>query len=166
MNKSYFKNLLFFFIFVVVSSCGSKINESNLTFPSPLNSINKSNEKNNNEKKLKKNTLEELPSITEVKSSIKIGRDNPFLPVFKVSERKLNFQLVGLIEAGKQKRALINTPFGSEVICIGQSGKCNDDGDSVLPTNWKVIQINNPKNCILIEIKDEEKKTVCMRKKN
>ena len=153
-------------LIILISSCAAKNNESNLTFPAPLNSINKSNKKNIDEKKFKENSLEELPSIKDVKSSIKIGRKNPFLPVYKLSEKKLNFELIGLIEVGKQKRALINTPFGSEVICIGQRGKCNDEEDAVLPTNWSVMQINNPKNCILIDIKNEEKKTVCIKKNN
>ena len=154
MYKSYLRSLSILFVVIFISSCGSKSKETELSFPAPLQSIDNSKIEKNKLEKLKENTLKDLPSVDDITSSVKIGRDNPFLPVLKENENNLNFKLVGLIEVGLEKRALIQTPFSSEIICLGSRGQCKGKESAVLPANWEVKDINNTTKCILITIKE------------
>ena len=163
MYKSYLRNLSILIVVFFISSCGSRQKETNLSFPAPFQSIEKSKIEKNKVEELRENTLKDLPSVDDITSSVKIGRDNPFLPVLKENENNLNFKLVGLIEVGTEKRALIKTPFSSEVICLGNRGKCQDKENAVLPADWEVKEINNTSKCILIAIKKEDQTPVCIR---
>ena len=162
MYKSYLRNLIILTVVFFISSCGSKKKETNLSFPTPFQSIEKSKIEENTEEKLRENTLKDLPSVDDITSSVKIGRDNPFLPVMKENETNLNFKLVGIIEVGLEKRALIKTPFSNEIICLGNRGKCRDKENAVLPPDWEVKEINNTTKCILISIKKEDQTPVCI----
>ena len=162
MYKSYLRILSTLFVVIFISSCGSKKKETNLSFPTPFQLIEKSKIEKNTVEKLRENTLKDLPSVDAITSSVKIGRDNPFLPVLKENENNLNFKLVGLIQVGLEKRALIKTPFSSEVICLGNRGKCQDKENAVLPADWEVKEINNTTKCILITIKKEDQTPLCI----
>ena len=43
-------------------------------------------------------------------------------------------QVTGVLMVGDQKRAMVTTPNGSGVVCVGSDGRCGKDEALLLPT--------------------------------
>ena len=55
MHKTYLRSLSILFVVIFISSCGSKNKETELSFPAPLQSNEKSKIEKNTSKKLREN---------------------------------------------------------------------------------------------------------------
>ena len=73
------------------------------------------------------------------------GRADPFAPLVGVPAADTQDsitglpQLKGVLMVGDQKRAIVTTPSGSGVICVGPDGRCAEDAPLLLPTGWSVL---------------------------
>ena len=91
--------------------------------------------------------LTPLPSAEEVQQAAPGGRADPFAPLVGVEaadaqDPKTGLALTGVLLVGDQKRAIVTTPNGSGVICVGADGRCCKDDPLLLPTGWSVLSID------------------------
>ncbi|MCB4408197.1 hypothetical protein FZZ85_10690 [Synechococcus sp. MU1642] len=63
---------------------------------------------------------------------------------------------------GKQKRAVVTTPTGSGVICMGSDGRCGEDAPVLLPRGWSVLSIDVAPGCIRLAMNDEPQDPFCI----
>ena len=63
---------------------------------------------------------------------------------------------------GDQKRAIVTTPSGSGVICVGSDGRCAEDAPLLLPAGWSVLSIDMARGCIRLALNDEPQDPFCI----
>ena len=83
--------------------------------------------------------LTPLPSAEEVQQAAPGGRADPFAPLVgaepaDAQDPTTGLALTGVLLVGDQKRAIVTTPNGSGVICVGADGRCGADAPLLLPT--------------------------------
>ena len=91
--------------------------------------------------------LTPLPSAEEVQHAAPGSRADPFAPLVGVEaadaqDPTTGHALTGVLLVGDQKRAIVTTPNGSGVICVGADGRCGADAPLLLPTGWSVLSID------------------------
>ena len=94
--------------------------------------------------------LTPLPSAEEGQQAAPGGRADPFGPLVgvEVQDPATGLTLTGVLLVGDQKRAMVTTPSGSGVICVGADGRCGADAPLLLPTGWSVLSIDVERGCI------------------
>ena len=70
--------------------------------------------------------------------------------------------LTGVLLVGDQKRAIVTTPNGSGVICVGADGRCGADAPLLLPTGWSVLSIDVARGCIRFALNGEPQNPFCI----
>ena len=63
---------------------------------------------------------------------------------------------------GIQKRAIVTTPTGSGVICVGSDGRCGKDDPLLLLTGWSALRIDMERGCIRLALNDEPQDPFCI----
>ena len=110
--------------------------------------------------------LTPLPSAEEVQAAPG-GRADPFAPLVGVEaadaqDPTTGLALTGVLLVGDQKRAIVTTPNGSGVICVGADGRCGADAPLLLPTGWSVLSIDVASGCIRFALNDEPQDLFCI----
>ena len=111
--------------------------------------------------------LTPLPSAEEVQQAAPCGRADPFGPLVGVDaadaqDPTTGLTLTGVLLVGDQKRAMVTTPSGSGVICVGADGRCGEDAPVLLPTGWSVLSIDVARGCIRFALNDELQAPFCI----
>ena len=111
--------------------------------------------------------LTPLPSAEEVQQAAPGGRADPFAPLVGVEaadaqDPTTGLALTGVLLVGDQKRAIVTTPNGSGVICVGADGRCGADAPLLLPTGWSVLSIDVASGCIRFALNDEPQELFCI----
>ncbi len=111
--------------------------------------------------------LTPLPSAEEVQQAAPGGRADPFAPLVGVEAADAQapttgLALTGVLLVGDQKRAIVTTPTGSGVICVGADGRCGADAPLLLPTGWSVLSIDVASGCIRFALNDEPQDPFCI----
>ena len=111
--------------------------------------------------------LTPLPSAEEVQQAAPGGRADPFGPLVVVEaadaqDPTTGLTLTGVLLVGDQKRAMVTTPTGSGVICMGSDGRCGEDAPVLLPTGWSVLSIDVARGCIRLALNDEPQDPFCI----
>ena len=111
--------------------------------------------------------LTPLPSAEEVQQAASGGRADPFAPLVgaepaDAQDPTTGFALTGVLLVGDQKRAIVTTPNGSGVICVGADGRCGADAPLLLPTGWSVLSIDVASGCIRFALNDEPQDPFCI----
>ena len=111
--------------------------------------------------------LTPLPSAEEVQQAAPGGRADPFGPLVGVDaagaqDPNTGLTLTGVLLVGDQKRAIVTTPNGSGVICVGADGRCGADAPLLLPTGWSVLSIDVASGCIRFALNDEPQDPFCI----
>ena len=70
--------------------------------------------------------------------------------------------LTGVLLVGNQQRAMVTTPSGSGVICVGSDGRCGADAPVILPTGWSVLSIDVERGCIRLALNGEPQDPLCI----
>ena len=70
--------------------------------------------------------------------------------------------LTGVLLVGDQERAMMTTPTGSGVICMGSDGRCREDAPVLLLTGWSVLSIDVARGCIRLAQGDEPQDPFCI----
>ena len=104
--------------------------------------------------------LTPLPSAEEVQQAAPGGRSDPFAPLVGVDaagaqDPNTGLTLTGVLLVGDQKRAMVTTPSGSGVICVGSDGRCGEDAPVLLPPGWSVLRIDVARGCIQMALNGE-----------
>ena len=92
------------------------------------------------------------------------GRADPFGPLVgvEVQDPTIGLTLTGVLLVGDQKRAMVTTPSGSGVICVGADGRCGEDAPVLLPSGWSVLSIDVARGCIRMALNDEPQDPFCI----
>ena len=111
--------------------------------------------------------LTPLPSAEEVQQAAPGGRADPFGPLVVVEaadaqDPTTGLPLTGVLLVGDQKRAMVTTPTGSGVICMGSDGRCGEDAPVLLPTGWSVLSIDVARGCIRFALNGEPQDPFCI----
>ena len=111
--------------------------------------------------------LTPLPSAEEVQQAAPGGRADPFAPLVGVEaadaqDTATGLALTGVLLVGDQKRAIVTTPNGSGVICVGADGRCGADAPQLLPTGWSVLSIDVARGCIRFALNDVPQDLFCI----
>ena len=111
--------------------------------------------------------LTPLPSAEEVQQAAPGGRSDPFAPLVGVDatgaqDLNTGLTLTGVLLVGDQKRAMVTTPSGSGVICVGADGRCGEDAPVLLPPGWSVLSIDVARGCIRLALNDEPQDPFCI----
>ena len=111
--------------------------------------------------------LTPLPSAEEVQQAAPGGRADPFGPLIGVEvadaqDPTTGLTLTGVLLVGDQKRAMVTTPSGSGVICVGADGRCGEDAPVLLPSGWSVLSIDVARGCIRLALNDEPQDPFCI----
>ena len=108
--------------------------------------------------------LTPLPLAEEVQQAAPGGRADPFAPLVGVEaqDSTTGLALTGVLLVGDQKRAIVTTPNGSGVICVGADGRCGADAPRLLPTGWSVLSIDVASGCIRFALNDEPQDPFCI----
>ena len=108
--------------------------------------------------------LTPLPSAEEVQQAAPGGRRDPFSPLAGVDaeDPTTGLTLTGVLLVGNQKRAMVTTPSGSGVICVGSDGRCGADAPVILSTGWSVLSIDVERGCIRLALNGEPQDLVCI----
>ena len=111
--------------------------------------------------------LTPLPTAEEVQQAAPGGRSDPFAPLVGVDaagaqDPKTGLTLTGVLLVGDQKRAMVTTPSGSGVICVGADGRCGEDAPVLLPTGWSVLSIDVARGCVRMALNDEPQDPFCI----
>ena len=108
--------------------------------------------------------LTPLPSAEEVQQAAPGGRVDPFSPLAGVDaeDPTTGLTLTGVLLVGNQKRAMVTTPSGSGVICVGSDGRCGADAPVILSTGWSVLSIDVERGCIRLALNGEPQDPVCI----
>ena len=109
-------------------------------------------------------SLTPLPSAEEVQQAAPGGRADPFGPLVgvEVQDPATGLTLTGVLLVGDQKRAMVTTPSGSGVICVGVDGRCGADAPLLLPTGSSVLSIDVARGCIRFALNDEPQDPFCI----
>ena len=83
--------------------------------------------------------LTPLPSAEEVQHAAPGSRADPFAPLVVVEaadaqDPTTGHALTGVLLVGDQKRAIVTTPNGSGVICVGADDRYGADSPLLMPT--------------------------------
>ena len=105
--------------------------------------------------------LTPLPSNEDVQQASPGGRADPFGPLAG-ADPKTAITLTGILLVGDQKRAIVTTPNGTGVICVGADGRCGADAPLLLPTGWSVLSIDVARGCIRFALNDEPQDPFCI----
>ena len=111
--------------------------------------------------------LTPLPTAEEVQQVAPGGRADPFGPLVGVDaagaqDPNTGLTLTGVLLVGDQKRAMVTTPNGSGVICVGADGRCGEDAPVLLPSGWSVLSIDVARGCIRLALNDEPQDPFCI----
>ena len=111
--------------------------------------------------------LTPLPSAEEVQQAAPGGRADPFGPLVgavaaDAQDPTTGLTLTGVLLVGDQKRAMVTTPSGSGVICVGADGRCREGAPVILPTGWSVLIIDVERGCIRLALNGEPQDPVCI----
>ena len=112
--------------------------------------------------------LTPLPTVEEVQQAAPGGRTDPFGPLAggdaaaDAQDPTTGLTLTGVLLVGKQKRAMVTTPSGSGVICVGADGRCGADTPVLLPVGWSVLSIDVARGCIRLALNDEPQDPFCI----
>ena len=108
--------------------------------------------------------LTPLPSAEEVQQAAPGGRADPFGPLVgaDAQDPTTGLALTGVLLVGDQKRAMVTTPSGSGVICVGADGRCGEDAPVLLPSGWSVLSIDVARGCIRMALNDEPQDPFCI----
>ena len=111
--------------------------------------------------------LTPLPSAEEVQQAAPGGRADPFGPLVGVEvadaqDPTTGLTLTGVLLLGDQKRAMVTTPSGGGVICVGADGRCGEDAPVLLPSGWSVLSIDVARGCIRFALNDEPQDPFCI----
>ena len=111
--------------------------------------------------------LTPLPSAEEVQQAALSGREDPFGPIVgmdsaDVQEPTTLLTLTGVLLVGNQKRAMVSTPSGKGVICVGSDGRCGEDAPVLLPNGWSVLSIDVALGCIRLALNEEPQEPFCI----
>ena len=111
--------------------------------------------------------LTPLPSAEEVQQAAPGGRADPFAPLIGAEPADAQDPTTGLVLTGvllveDQKRAIVTTPNGSGVICVGADGRCGADAPLLLPIGWSVLSIDVARGCIRFALNDEPQDPFCI----
>ena len=111
--------------------------------------------------------LTPLPSAEEVQQAAPGGRADPFGTFLGVEaadsqDPTTGLTLTGVLLVGDQKRAMVTTPTGSGVICMGSDGRCGEDAPVLLPTGWSELSIDVARGCIRLVLNDEPQDPFCI----
>ena len=111
--------------------------------------------------------LTPLPSAEEVQQAAPGGRADPFGPLVgvdaaDVQDPTTGLTLTGVLLVGDQKRAMVTTPSGRGVICVGADGRCGEDAPVLLPSGWSVLSIDVARGCIRMALNDEPQDPFCI----
>ena len=108
--------------------------------------------------------LTPLPSAEEVQQAAPGGRADPFGPLVavEVQDPATGLTLTGVLLVGDQKRAMVTTPSGSGVICVGADGRCGEEAPVLLPSGWSVLSIDVARGCIRMALNDEPQDPFCI----
>ena len=111
--------------------------------------------------------LTPLPSAEEVQQAAPGGRADPFGPLVGVEvadaqDPTPGLTLTGVFLVGDQKRAMVTTPSGGGVICVGADGRCGEDTPVLLPSGWSVLSIDGARGCIRFALNDEPQDPFCI----
>ncbi len=79
-----------------------------------------------------------------------------------VQDPKTGFTLTGVLLVGNQKRAMVSTPSGKGVICVGSDGRCGEDAPVLLPNGWSVLSIDVALGCIRLALNEEPQEPFCI----
>ena len=95
------------------------------------------------------------------------GWADPFAPLVggeaaEAQDPTTGLALTGVLLVGDQKRAMVTTPNGSGVVCVGSDGRCGEDAPVLLPTGWSVLSIDVERGCIRLALNDEPQDPFCM----
>jgi len=111
--------------------------------------------------------LTPLPTAEEVQQAAPGGRADPFGPLVGVAAADTQGpttglpQVTGVLMVGDQKRAMVTTPSGSGVICVGSDGRCGEDDPLLLPTGWSVLSIDVARGCIRL-VEGDKPQELCI----
>ena len=99
-----------------------------------------------------------LPTVVEVQQAAPGGRTNPFQPLRsqqagvdgagEVFDPASGLVLTGVLQVGQQHRALVQSPAGGGELCVSADGRCDPDGDPLLPPGWSVLSIEVEPACL------------------
>ena len=111
--------------------------------------------------------LTPLPSAEEMQHAAHGSRADPFAPLVGVEaadaqDPTTGHALTGVLLVGDQKRAIVTTPNGSGVICVGADGRCGADAPLLLPTGWSVLSIDVARGCIRFALNGEPQNPFCI----
>ena len=96
------------------------------------------------------------------------GRADPFGPLVGVEAADAPAlttglpKVMGVLLVGDQNRAMVITPSGSGVICVGADVRCGEDAPLLLPTGWTVLSIDVATGCIRLALNDEPQDPFCI----
>ena len=95
------------------------------------------------------------------------GRADPFAPLVgaepaDAQDPTTGLALTGVLLVGDQKRAIVTTPNGSGVVCVGADGRCDADAPLLLPVGWSVLSIDVARGCIRFALNDEPQDPFCI----
>ncbi|MEB3247633.1 MAG: hypothetical protein VKJ63_07180 [Synechococcus sp.] len=130
-----------------------------------------------------------LPSVEQVQRAAPGGRADPFQPLpaqlaaaadkgagssdqEKGAEEGVeadqlinpasDFTLTGVMLVGRQRRAFVQSPAGSAVLCIGNDGRCSSDAEQVLPATWSVLSIDLQRGCLQLAQAGKPQTALCL----
>ena len=121
-----------------------------------------------------------LPSVEQVQQAAPAGRADPFQPlpaqleaaaqdsaeISAEADRVINpasdFTLTGVMLVGRQRRAFVQSPAGSAVLCIGNDGRCSNDAEQVLPATWSVLSIDLQRGCLQLAQAGKPQTALCL----
>ena len=121
-----------------------------------------------------------LPSVEQVQRAAPGGRADPFQPLpaqlaaaakdgaeeGAEADRVINpasdLTLTGVMLVGRQRRAFVQSPLGSAVLCIGNDGRCSSDAEQVLPATWSVLSIDTQRGCLQLAQAGKPQTALCI----
>ena len=121
-----------------------------------------------------------LPSVEQVQRAAPGGRADPFQPLpaqlaaaakdgaeaGSEADRVINpasdLTLTGVMRVGRQRRAFVQLPVGSAVLCIGNDGRCSSDAEQVLPATWSVLSIDMQRGCLQLAQAGKPQTALCI----
>jgi len=117
--------------------------------------------------------LRPLPTPEEVIAAAPGGRQDPFqpLPLVAVGANgqagvaigsPTTLLLTGVIDVGGVPRALVRLLDNTSVLCLGSGGRCDADGEALLPEGWAVVAIDIEGGCVTLALEGEAQDPVCM----
>ena len=125
-----------------------------------------------------------LPSVEQVQQAAPGGRADPFQPLPAqlaaaaqdgagvtaengaeadlVINPASDLTLTGVMLVGSQRRAFVQSPAGSAVLCIGNDGRCSIDAEQVLPATWSVLSIDLQRGCLQLAQAGKPQNALCL----